>query len=51
MPCVQLGYHETKGLRHLLLIKLCWAIDIHIIWVVIMSCYGSLMIHGLEMGF
>ena len=23
MPCVQLGYRETKGLRHLLWIRLC----------------------------
>ena len=38
MPCVQLGYRETKGLQHLLWIRLCRAIDIHIIWVVIMSC-------------
>ena len=29
MPCVQLGYHKTKGLRHLLWIRLCRAIDIH----------------------
>ena len=36
--CVQLGYRETKGLRHLLWIRLCRAIDIHIIWVVIMPC-------------
>ena len=38
MPCVQLGYRETKGLRHLLWIRLCRVIDIHIIWVVIMPC-------------
>ena len=31
MTCVQLGYRETKGLRHLLWIRLCRAIDIHII--------------------
>ena len=51
MTCVQLGYRETKGLRHLLWIRLCWAIDIHIIWVVIMPCERPLKIHGLEMGF
>ena len=38
MPCVQLGYRETKGLRHLVSIRLYRAIDIHIIRVVIMPC-------------
>ena len=51
MPCVQLGYCETNGLQHLLWIILYWAIDIHIIWVVIMPYYRLLMIRGLEMGF
>ena len=31
MTCVQLVYRETKGLRHLLWIRLCRVIDIHII--------------------
>ena len=51
MRCVQLGYHETKGLRHLLWIRLCRATDIHIIRVVVMPCLRPLMIRGLEMGF
>ena len=41
MPYVILGYRETKGLRHLLWIRLCQAIDIHIIWVVIDSCHSK----------
>ena len=30
MTCAQLGYRETKGLRHLLWIRLCRAIDIKV---------------------
>ena len=32
MTCVQLGYCETKVPRYLLWIRLCSAIDIHIIF-------------------
>ena len=51
MPCVQLGYRETKGLRHLLWIRLCRAIDIHIIWVVIMPLLEAAYDPGAQNGF